>query len=64
MGGEVKIQGSKLQRAPLKDDLEWIHRFFSLPFDLVDHARKKMQEGMFMLLPDSGRIERYQPHSI
>lgn len=62
IGGEVKIQGSRLQRAPLSEDLDWIHRFFSLPFDLVDHARQQLGDGMFLLLSDSNPITRYRPH--
>jgi hypothetical protein len=62
IGGEVMIQGSKLHRAPLKDDIEWIRRFFSLPFDLMDHVRRQLDHGMFLLLPSSDPIERYLPH--
>lgn len=63
MDGEVKIQGSKLHRAPLKEDLVWIRRFFSLPYDLVDHARRQLPRGSFLLLHDARPIELYPAHS-
>lgn len=59
--GVVKLQGSRLQRAPIDEDIEWIRRFFSLPYDLTEHARRALPI-FFLLLPDSGCIERYRAH--
>ncbi len=60
MDGEAKIQGSKLHRAPLREDLGWIRRFFSLPFDLVAHVGRQLPGELFLLLHDTRPIERYE----
>jgi hypothetical protein len=62
MDGEVKIKGSRLHRASLQEDIDRLWRFFSLPYDLVEHARKQMPNH-FLLLHDSGPIQRYKPHA-
>ncbi len=62
INGEIKIRGSKLVRSSLTEDLEWMRRFFSVPFDLVEYARRALPGQMFLLLHDSEPIERYRPH--
>jgi hypothetical protein len=60
--GKKTLEGSRLDRAPLKDQLVWITRFFSLPYDLVLHARNQIPQLPINMLYDSNPIPRYKAH--
>jgi hypothetical protein len=64
MDGERKLEGSRLDRAPLHVQLNWIRRFFSLPYDLAMHAHTQMPHQIGFFLYDGGPIERFAPHTI
>jgi hypothetical protein len=64
MDGEKKLDGSRLDRAPLDTQLTWIKRFFSLPYDLALHAFTQMPGEALLLLHDSGPIKRYLDHKV
>lgn len=61
--GVKAIEGSRLDRAPLHAQLDWIRRFFSLPYDLAEHAHRQIQKHPGLLLYDSGPIQRYARHA-
>lgn len=63
MGGEKKLEGSRLDRAPLHTQVAWIRRFFSLPYDLASHARSQLNRVAPFMLYDSRPIQRFAPHS-
>ena len=63
MNGEKKLPGSKVRRSPLRGELIWVERFFSLPYDLVSHLQSQMPLFPALTLFDSRPIRRYQPHS-
>jgi hypothetical protein len=63
MSGERKIEGSRLDRAPLHKQTDWMRRFFSLPYDLAAHAREQIPGHLGLFLYNSGPIERFGPHT-
>jgi len=64
MGGEKKLAGSRLDRAPLDTQIAWIRRFFSLPYDLVFHARTQVPQLVGFILYDSNPIQRFPGHAV
>ena len=63
MGGEKKLEGSRLDRSPLHTQIVWIRRFFSVPYDLASHARSQLSRVAPLILHDSSPIPRYPPHA-
>ena len=63
MDGEKKLEGSRLDRAPLDAQIAWIRRFFSLPYDLAMHARLQLPHTAPLMLYDRGPIQRFAPHA-
>lgn len=61
--GETKLKGSRLDRAPLHTQIEWIRRFFSLPYDLASHARSQLAHDAPLILYDSNPIQRFASHA-
>jgi hypothetical protein len=64
MDGKKKLDGSRLDRSPLTTQIAWIHRFFSLPYDLASHARIQMPELSALILYDSRPIHRFAAHAV
>lgn len=64
MDGEKKLDGSRLDRAPLTTQIAWIQRFFSLPYDLASHARTQMPELSALILFDRSPIHRFAAHAV
>ncbi|MDX2226217.1 MAG: hypothetical protein SFY92_03845 [Verrucomicrobiae bacterium] len=64
MGGEKKLKGSRLDRAPLGTQIEWIRRFFSLPYDLASHAQSQLPHVAPLMLYDSNPIQRFAHHTV
>lgn len=64
MGGEKKLEGTRLDRAPLHTQIAWIRRFFSLPYDLANHARSQLTPAAPLILYDSNPIQRFPPHTV
>jgi hypothetical protein len=64
MQGEPVLRGSRLEHGSYKNQLDWIGRFFSLPYDLADHARKQIPQLPIMMLLDSGPIQRVTIHNV
>lgn len=63
LNGETVVQGSKFERQSFQDGLRWIERFFSLPYDLVDHFRGQVTGYFTPLLYDSRPIKRSAVHA-
>jgi hypothetical protein len=64
MNGKKKLDGSRLDRAPLTTQIAWIYRFFSLPYDLASHARTQMAQLFIPILYDSNPIHRFAAHIV
>lgn len=62
VAGELHHPGSRLDRPPLLKRLNWIRRFFSLPYDLTNHARCQIPDLHFIPLMGLGPIENFAPH--
>jgi hypothetical protein len=63
LNGRTIITGSSFQRMPMDKMLIWMHRFFSLPFDLMAHLQRKIPGLTVQLLYRSDPIERYTKHA-
>lgn len=63
VGGEAALSGSNVRRMPLAQQISWMRRYFSLPFDLFDHARQRVENPPIPALLSSGPIERYAKHA-
>jgi hypothetical protein len=62
MQGKSVLRGSRLEHGSLKEQIAWIRRFFSLPYDLEAHMRKEIPQLPIMLLIDSRPIQRASVH--
>lgn len=62
MNGEKRLDGSRLDRAPLSTQITWIRRFFSLPYDLVAQARAQVPNSAFILF-DCRPIQLFSTHT-
>jgi hypothetical protein len=60
--GATLMKGSSVLRQPFQDQLVWIARFFSLPFDLVEHARRQCGNRFAFLLNDRTPILLAEAH--
>lgn len=60
--GKKMLTGSKLDRAPLAQQIIWINRFFSLPYDLLAHAKINLPDLAYSFFIDRGTIQPYQAH--
>ncbi|MBL8510242.1 MAG: hypothetical protein JNM52_01235, partial [Betaproteobacteria bacterium] len=57
------LKGSRLQRLPLAEHLRWMHRYFSLPYDLAAFVRLRLPGLPVLFLYNSGSLERYMAHA-
>lgn len=60
-GVEKNFKRSKGHR-PLIEKIDWMHRFFSLPYDLSEHARSQLSSHAIFILYDRGPIPRADVH--
>lgn len=61
--GAKVLEGSGFERTPYTEELRWLRRFFSLPYDLADFARKAITGVPLMLLFDRKPIECAHAHN-
>jgi hypothetical protein len=60
--GKKILEGSEFERKQYQDELRWIRRYFSLPYDLAEFTRKSVKEPFLMLLFDRKPIEVAPSH--
>ncbi len=60
--GRKVLAGTKFKIGSFESEVQWVLRFFSLPYDLVHHVRKTIPEPSIMVLMHSGPIERASAH--
>jgi hypothetical protein len=61
IGGETILKGSKFERFSVQENIQWMRRFFSLPYDLVAHASNQVGPRMLFFL-DSAPIAMATAH--
>jgi len=61
-GVEKNFERSKSGRRPLVEKIDWMHRFFSLPYDLSEHARSQLSSHAIFILNDRDPILRADVH--
>jgi hypothetical protein len=64
MRGKPVPRGWRLEYESYEAQLDWMGRFFSLPYDLAAHARKQIPQPLIMLLIDSRPIQRVSIHNV
>src|SRR5207249_4736296 len=52
VGGARLLEGSGIERKPYDEEQRWLLRFFSLPYDLAEFARRSLSGIGLMLLFD------------
>jgi len=62
VSGQKKLRGSRLDRSPLRTKIEWLRRFYSVPYDLEAHAYSQIPRHLGWGFVDSGPIERFTGH--
>jgi hypothetical protein len=63
VSGKNSLRGSEIDPAPLKTQLIWMRRYFSLPYDLAAHARKMIDMQAVPVIHNSGPIKRFRQHA-
>jgi hypothetical protein len=62
VNGVKALDGSGFERRAYKEELSWLRRFFSLPYDLADFTRKAMPENFHIILLERHPIEVAPEH--
>lgn len=60
--GKKLLEGSKVDRSDLHAKIEWMRRYFSLPFDLVFNIQSQFPNMTTILLYDASPIELFEAH--
>jgi len=61
--GTKIFDGSKFDKKPLPDEIRWLKRFFSLPYDLADYVRTRLARGIVStIILDRSPIELATVH--
>lgn len=61
IGGKKVLGGSKFERLTFQD-IQWMRRFFSLPYDLAAHAGNQLKDPSIFVLWDSAPIAMAAEH--
>jgi hypothetical protein len=64
VGGKKVLEGSKFERTSFQENMHWMRRFFSVPYDLSDHASIQLSGLGLMVLEGSSPIDRFQGHKM
>lgn len=64
IGGKNILQGRPIKKQSFKDDVMWLERFFSLPFDLLEHASRSLSDQGILFLLDRGQIQCPAAHRV
>ncbi len=60
--GKKVFEGSAFERKHYNEELQWLRRYFSLPYDLAEFIRNSIKEPFLMLLFDRKPIEIASAH--
>lgn len=61
-GNKKIIEGSKFELLTFEENIQWMRRFFSLPYDLAEHARANLNAYSKAILFNSTPIIRSEVH--
>lgn len=61
-GESIIIKGSKFERLTFEENVRWMRRFFSLPYDLSEHATHQLKDYAIFILDRSDPIQRAEAH--
>jgi hypothetical protein len=61
VNGKKVLEGSKFERISFQENIRWMRRFFSLPYDLEALAQANIKEPL-MILPGSSPIITAEAH--
>ena len=61
-GDQLVFEGSKTMHKGMADDLDWMHRYISLPFDLADHLKQYENLALPSVVLDRQGIPRAPQH--
>lgn len=64
VGGVRQLKGSSTHSEPLPQKLDWLRRYFSLPYDLLEFARHQLPWIPVSILRDADPIQRYIKHKV
>jgi len=62
IGGKRILEGSKFERLTFQENIRWMRRFFSLPYDLAAHAGNQLKDLFIFVLTDSAPIVMAAAH--
>lgn len=62
VGDKKMLEGSKFERLSFQDDIRWMRRFFSLPYDLSTHANLQLRGLAIFALHGSSPIVKADAH--
>jgi hypothetical protein len=64
VSGKTVLEGSKFERLSFEENTRWMRRFFSLPYDLCDHASVQLSDLGLVVLEGSSPIDRFEAHKM
>jgi hypothetical protein len=56
--GRTVMDGSRFERRPYAEEVKWLRRFFSLPYDLAEFSQNAIPGEPFALMFPRGEIDR------
>ena len=62
--GVRQLKGSSTHPEPLPQKMDWLRRYFSLPYDLLEFARPQLPWIPVSILRDTDPIQRYVKHKV
>lgn len=63
VNGVKALDGSGFERKPYGEELNWLRRFFSLPYDLADLSRRALPKNFHVILLDRRPVHQASEHS-
>ena len=62
VGDKTLLEGSKFERLTFQENVRWMRRFFSLPYDLCEQASNQLRNFAVSVLQGSDPIPRAESH--
>jgi len=63
IANKTMLEGSRFERLTFQENIRWMKRFFSLPYDLVAYARSQLKDPFIMVLGESAPIVLAAEHN-
>jgi hypothetical protein len=62
VGDKTLLEGSKFERRSFQENIRWMRRFFSLPYDLTAHAMNQLKDLLTFIPLHSAPVVRAAEH--